>query len=219
MPANLTSASPDHTTVLSQAVAAFRTGRFLAARDRPSAAAVVEALLEAEKVAKRQRLVYPFTSLLGCWRLCFATGTRKARQRGGINLGKGFYMPKLVPAHISFNASDTSLAEGLGRGEIGNQLQSGPVQLKFTGPARYLGKKNLLAFDFTQLQIKVLNRSIYHTTIRGGEAKAATFDERSIAELPFFAFFFVTDDFIAARGRGGGLAIWIRETNELVPIT
>ncbi|MBE9256152.1 hypothetical protein IQ228_01760, partial [Dolichospermum sp. LEGE 00246] len=37
------------------------------------------------------------------------------------------------------------------------------------------------------------------------------FNEQPIAKLAFFAFFLVTEDMIAARGRGGGLALWIRE--------
>ena len=42
-----------------------------------------------------------------------------------------------------------------------------------------------------------------------GEIK--DFDGQAIAKLAFFAFFLVTEDMIAARGRGGGLALWIRE--------
>jgi len=36
------------------------------------------------------------------------------------------------------------------------------------------------------------------------------FYDQPIAKLPFFAFFLVTEDFIAARGRGGGLALGLR---------
>ena len=57
-------------------------------RERPSAKAVVNALLQAEKAAKQQRLIYPLDSLLGDWRLCF-TAPRKAHLRGGVALGKG----------------------------------------------------------------------------------------------------------------------------------
>ena len=32
-----------------------------------------------------------------------------------------------------------------------------------------------------------------------------------IAKLPFFAFFLITENLIAARGRGGGLALWIKD--------
>jgi hypothetical protein len=200
--------SPDFVTVLSQAANAYRGHK----SDRPSAELVVNALLEAEKAAKQQRVKYLFESIVGQWRLCFATGTKKVRQRGGIILGKGIYVPKFTPTYISFSASSQVSDETPSRGEIGNQIQLTPLSVKFVGPAQYLGKKNLLAFDFTQMQLSLFGYTIYNGNIRGGKTKAETFYNQSIAKQAFFAFFLVTEDFIAARGRGGGLALWIRES-------
>lgn len=180
--------------------------------DRPSATVVVDALLQAEKTTKQQRLNYKFDSLIGKWRLCFATGTRKVRQRGGIILGKGFYWPKFTPTYISF-AQTTPATDGTPvRGEISNQVQLGPVLLKLTGPAIYLGKKNLLAFDFTHIQISLFSHTIYNRPIRNNKAQTEDFDNQPIGKLPFFAFFLVTENLIAARGRGGGLALWLRDS-------
>lgn len=205
MTANLTSkATFDFVSVLSQAAAAYQ-----GQRGTPlSAEILVNALLEAEKSAKQERLTYPFESLLGKWQLCFATGTKKARERGGIVLGKGFYVPKFIKIHVSFN---TTLEQDLDRGEIGNQVEFGPVLLKLTGPVQYLGKKNLLAFDFNQMLISLFGRIVYNRPMRSGKVQTEDFYNQSIAKLPFFGFFLVTEDFIAARGRGGGLAFWIRE--------
>lgn len=188
-------------TTLAEAATAFRDEKHA----RPKAATVVSALLEAEKAAKQQRLTYPLESLCGCWRLCFVVTTQKARQRRGIVLGRGFYLPKIAKASISFSQPPEIPAE------IGNQLEIGPLLLKLTGPAQYVGKKNLLAFDFTQMQLCLLGRNIYSGNVRGGKAQAEDFYHQSIGKLPFFAFFLVTEEFIAARGRGGGLALWIRE--------
>ncbi len=193
-------ASPDFMAVLFQATAVYRGKKV----ERPSASVVVNALLQAEKTTKQQRLTYPFESLLGQWQLCFTTGTRKAKKRGGIVLGKGIYVPKLALIKISF--STTSQAS-----EIGNSVQLGSLLLKLTGPAQYLGKKNLLAFDFTQMQISLFSQIIYNGQIRGGKIKTVDFYNQSITKLPFFGFFLVTENFIAARGREGGLALWIRE--------
>jgi hypothetical protein len=198
----LSTAQPAYLTVLSEAVAAFRGE----SSNRPPADAVVNALLQAEKAAKQQRLVYPLQPLLGYWQLCFATGTRKARQRGGVLLGRGWYMPKVAKAQISFNA-----LEGSSQGKVGNEARLGPLLVKFTGPCRYLGKKNLLAFDFTHMQIALLGRTLYEGNVRGGTTQTQAFEHQPISKLPFFAFFLITQDYIAARGRGGGLAIWVRE--------
>ncbi len=115
----------DFTTILNQAAIAYKNG----SGEKPSPSILVNALLAAEKFTKQQRVDYPFESLVGEWRLCFVTGTRKVRQRGGIILGKGFYVPKFAAAYISFS---TILAENLGRGEIGNQVQLGSISLKLT---------------------------------------------------------------------------------------
>jgi hypothetical protein len=196
MTTDLTSTiTPDFLTILSQTAIAYQQGS-----KPPSADVVVNALLQAEKFGKQQRLNYPFDSVMGKWRLCFATGTKKVRKRGGIILGQGFYVPKLVKINISFSANTE---QALDKGEIGNQVQLGSILLKLTGPAKYLGKKNLLAFDFNQMQISLFTRVVYNRPIRSGKTQTIDFDN-----------FLVTEDFIAARGRGGGLAIWIKENND-----
>ncbi|MCV3212030.1 hypothetical protein OGM63_00570 [Plectonema radiosum NIES-515] len=189
-------------TLLTQSQEAYRGQKI----ERPPALSVVNALLQAEKAAKQQRLTYPFESMLGKWRLCFTTGTKKVKHRRGIKLGNGFYLPKFAPAHICFSATQNA-----DKGEITNSIQFGSLQLKLTGPAKYLGKKNLLAFEFTQMQISLFRRTIYNGEIRGGKTSSEDFDNRPLSLLPFFAFFLVTPDLIAARGRGGGLALWIRD--------
>ena len=173
---------------------------------RPTAKEVVEALLQAEKTTKQQKQVYPLELLFGQWRLCF-TAPKNAHFKSGVALGKGLYVPQIAPAQISFFPS-----QNLGEARITNSLQFGSLQLKLTGPARYLDKKNLLMFDFTQVEILLFNRAIYSGGFRGGKLKEADFYQQSVA-TPFFAFFRVTKDFIAARGRSGGLALWVKESN------
>lgn len=207
MMADLTStASPDFVATLAHAAAAFRDRK----SDRPSAKEVVNALLQAEKAAKQQRLTYPLESLLGDWRLYF-TAPHQAHLKGGIALGKGFYVPQIAPAQISFVNPASIAPQSSSQLEIGNQIQFGPLLFKLTGPAQYLGKKNLLAFDFTYMQLMLFGRAIYSGKFRSGKAQAQDFYNQPIAKLPFFAFFLVTENFISARGRGGGLALWVKE--------
>ncbi|WP_009634392.1 hypothetical protein [Synechocystis sp. PCC 7509] len=187
--------------ILDRAAASLRTKEL-----RPTAKEVVNALLQAEKTAKQQRLVYPLEALFGQWRLCF-TAPKNAHLKSGVALGKGFYVPQIAPAQIAFSPS-----QNLGEAGIANSLQFASLQLKLTGPARYVGKKNLLMFDFTQVEILLFNRAIYSGGFRGGKLKDADFYKKSVAKAPFFAFFRVTEDLIAARGRGGGLALWVKES-------
>ena len=176
------------------------------ASDRPTTDQMVTALQQAEITARQAKLVIPFDSLLGEWRLCFATGASKDKRRGGIKLGRGYYLPKFAPASIAFTrelASSTGTAT--------NRLLVAGIQLQFTGPCRYPGKKNLLIFDFTQIQLKILGSTIYQGNIRSGKNGEQDFENSSISKLPFFAFFWAGANGIAARGRGGGLALWVRD--------
>jgi hypothetical protein len=174
--------------------------------DRPTTAAMVTALQAAEITARHEKLSIPFDSLLGEWRLCFATGASKDKQRGGIKLGRGYYLPKFTPASIAFTRNGSSSI-----GTATNQLLVAGIQVQFTGPCRYPGKKNLLIFDFTQIQLRIFSSTVYQGKIRSGKAGEQDFEQLSIAKLPFFAFFWAGTNGIAARGRGGGLALWVRD--------
>jgi hypothetical protein len=194
--------SPDYLAVLTRVAMAAESGLTL-----PKGEEVVKALLEAEKANKQQKVSYEFESIAGQWRLCFVTGAKKSKKKAGIILGKGFYIPKLTFVGIYFNLTDKAKF----RGEIGNQVKIGSLSLQLSGPAQWQNKKNLLAFDFNQALVKLFNTNIYSGGIRGGKSKSEDFYHQSIAKQAFFAFFLVTDDFIAARGRGGGLALWKKE--------
>ena len=173
--------------------------------DRPTPAEMVTALQAAEITARKSKLAIPFTSLVGEWRLCFATGAKKHKQQGGIKLGKGYYLPKFAPASIAFTRDlDSSM------GSATNRLLVAGFQIQFTGPCRYPDKKNLLIFDFTQIQFKLFGSTFYQGRIRSGKSVNPDFAQLSIAKLPFFAFFWAGKNEIAARGRGGGLALWTR---------
>jgi hypothetical protein len=187
---------------------------------RYDAKSMVTALQEAETSTRREKLAIPFLDLAGEWRLCFATGAKKSSQKLGIKLGKGYYLPKFVFASISF----TPDLESSTIGTVTNQLKVGGFELKFTGPCSYPGKKNLLVFDFTQIQITILGRTVYQGNIRqkktdpieGNVPKSLAYPViSSITKMPFFAFFWASPTGIAARGRGGGLALWVRDEDLL----
>ncbi len=62
----------------------------------PAPSAVVEALLITEKTAKQTKVRPSYPQLLGTWRLGFITGTKRSRQRAGVILGAGRFLPKWV---------------------------------------------------------------------------------------------------------------------------
>ncbi|MEB3312452.1 MAG: hypothetical protein VKJ02_19670 [Snowella sp.] len=186
--------------LLQQAAQSFLHGK----GSKPPAADLVTALLDLEKQARQEKPSHQFSDLVGTWRLCFITGTKKAQNRAGIVLGSGFYLFAPIRITISFQSKTAE------QGTVNNVVQVGLVTLSVSGPAKFQPKKNLLAFDFTQIQFQILGVPIYKGYIRGGKASEEKFYENSIAKQAFFAFFAIQSDLIAARGRGGGLALWVK---------
>ncbi|BAU64370.1 hypothetical protein STA3757_17420 [Stanieria sp. NIES-3757] len=188
----------EHLSILEQAANSFLTNSNL-----PDSAAVVEALLQAENQARQRKSSASFEQLIGTWQLCFITGTKKTRQKAGIVLGAGKYIPKFIKITLTYFLSQE-------QGRVNNCVEVGGLNFSLTGPTKFLTKKNLLAFDFTQMIVKLFNFKIYQGYIRSGKSKEENFDQEKINQQAFFAYFFIQDRLIAARGRGGGLALWTR---------
>ncbi len=172
----------------------------------PAPEAVVEALLMAEKTAKQTKVRHTYSQLLGTWRLGFITGTKRSRQRAGVILGAGRFLPKWVKIHLSYSRSES----GQERGTVQNSVEIGPLQLVLTGPTQFWSKTNILAFDFTRMRVSLSGLKFYEGYIRKGQDREVRFYEQSVKEQAFFTYFLAQDFCIAARGRGGGLALWTR---------
>ena len=171
---------------------------------------VVTALLTAEKEAKKQKINYSFQQLLGTWQLCFITGTKKTRKRAGIVLGAGRYLPRLIKITITYKKDKNAESN---RGTVENCVDLKLLKLSLTGPVKFLSPQNILAFDFTRMHLELLGITLYNGYIRSGAVKEASFYTDSIKKQAFFTYFFVDKFAIAARGRGGGLALWTSVTS------
>lgn len=126
----MNTSTPDFASILTQAATS---------SVRPDPSVLVSALQQAETAAKRVKLVIPLDNLFGEWRLFFSTGTKKSHRRRGIVLGKGYYLPEFLPASIAFTRDSKSTSATTYTAT--NQAKIGGLQLKFTGPFRYPGKK------------------------------------------------------------------------------
>ena len=189
-------------SALVQAIAFLTTSTATA----PAASAVVEALLMAEKTAKQNKVGYTYPQLLGTWRLGFITGTKRTRKRAGIILGAGRFLPYWVKINLSYLPSEPNQNQGT----VENSVEFGLLKLVLTGPTQFWQKTNILAFDFTQMKVSVSGLKLYEGYIRGGEKRELNFYKQSLKEQAFFTYFLVQEQSIAARGRGGGLALWAK---------
>ncbi|MDJ0712629.1 MAG: hypothetical protein QNJ54_00210 [Prochloraceae cyanobacterium] len=198
----------DNLLVISQAAKAVVTREV----QKPSPDLVVEALLTEEKSSKKNKQKYNLDRLIGNWRLCFITGTKKTRDRAGIVLGAGRYVPNWVKITISYH-NETKLEveqeNNFEAGWVENLVEFGPLKLCVSGPIKLLSGKYILAFDFTRMTVELFGFKVYSGYIRDGQASEENFYQTSFAkQASFFVYFLVTEKFIAARGKGGGLAIW-----------
>ncbi|MDB9425402.1 hypothetical protein PN437_10925 [Microcystis aeruginosa CS-564/01] len=182
--------------------------------NRPPVSQLLEFLLATEKNHKKTKENLTFEALVGTWRLYLITGTQKAKKRAGIVLGKGRYLPSWLKITISYQRNESLEPGEFISGTVSNQIFLGPVKLFVSGPVKFFPKTRLLAFDFTRLNLTLFNRSLYSGFIRNGQVSEANFYQESIKKQAFFAYFLITETMIAARGRGGGLALWVKEVSE-----
>ncbi len=88
---------------------------------------------------------------------------------------------------------------------IKNSISFGLLNIIFTGSASLKGLRPLLPFYFDNFKINIGNFSIINKSMKKPKEK----------EMPFFSLIGISkvDNWMCARGRGGGLAIWISSYN------
>ena len=183
---------------------------------RPSSSEVVDALLATEKQARKNRPTLTYEQLIGTWQLQFITGTKRSRQKAGMVLGAGRFIPPwLVKIQIQYSSSspvkgqdDKPLSADFG--SVKNSVQLGLITLSLTGPTRFWPKTNSLAFDFTHVSLAIAGKTVYTGEAKGGAERIQNFGQQTLKDQAFFTYFLVEEDAIAARGRGGGLALWTK---------
>ena len=86
--------------------------------------------------------------------------------------------------------------------EIQNSINFGLLNITFKGRAELKGLRPLLAFYFEELRISINNFPIFNKELKKPEDK----------KIPFFSLVAIStkDNWLCARGRGGGIAIWVK---------
>jgi hypothetical protein len=190
-------------SALDQAIACLLTGD-----SAPGSDSLVTELVALEKRVRRLKERYGYEQLLGTWRLGWVTGTVKTRQQAGTVLGAGRFVPGFLKIQLAYQATDLAA----GQGTVQNSVSLGPLRLELTGPTQFWPQTNSLAFDFTRLQIRVGNVTLYGGSVRGGAKREAEFHTQTLKDQAFFSYFYVDTAALAARGRGGGLALWVKSS-------
>jgi len=129
------------------------------------------------------------------WRLIFTSGTKEVQKAmKSAGQGGGKYFP--LTAVQRWDSTIGQIENGIFLGHV--------AALTFSGPYAMKGKK--LTFDFDTLKLKLGPWTLPINL------KQKITEYTSPPKDPFFLFFYVSDDLVAARGRGGGIAFWARTT-------
>ena len=85
---------------------------------------------------------------------------------------------------------------------IKNSIRFGVISISFQGEAFLKGKRPLLLFSFNKLVVKVGNFDLFNLTLKNEDEN----------KMPFFSLIAIDEfkNWMCARGKGGGLAIWIK---------
>ena len=175
--------------------------------ENPSSGALVDALLGCEKQKAKDLESISLKSLIGTWNLRFITGTKKTRKKAGVILGTGRYIPHLIGISIRYESENPSSNQG----KVTNSVKIASIQLSLTGPIEFFPKQRILAFDFTYLKFAIAGKNIYQGYVKQGKQRESEFFSSKLKERAFFKYFSILENAIAARGKGGGLALWSRE--------
>jgi hypothetical protein len=147
-------------------------------------------LLALELAARRDGTGVEPSALLGVWRLdqVWPKGSSIPSAFSGVLL-------RGVGARLEIAAPEPG-AEVL---QLSNAVNLGALELRFRGSGRLRGRRPLLEFSFERLELRVAGRVLLQRALPLPQPR----------RLPFFAL--IGRDpagWLAARGRGGGLALW-----------
>jgi hypothetical protein len=89
---------------------------------------------------------------------------------------------------------------------LSNSIALGLLKLCFVGSAELRGRRPLLVFQFQTMQLSLAGRTVWTLSLPKPDKR----------QEPFFALIAsertsAGKHWLAARGRGGGLALWVRE--------
>ncbi len=155
-------------------------------------------LLDRERRCRRDGSGLTTADLVGCWRLerIWNKGSRQPALAAAALL-------RGLAAQLRLSA-DAAGPEG-GDLRLANSVRLGALELRFEGVGRLEGRRPLLVFSFERLLLLLGGRVLLERNL----------PQPDPLRRPFFALIAAErGGWLAARGRGGGLALWILDGTE-----
>ena len=148
-----------------------------------------------EKIANKDGSGIKFDELIGNWKFQYVW-------KQGAESIDNISSSLLQVLVASLELSNIQLENDPAKFEIKNSLKFGVLSIAFCGEAFLKGTRPLLYFSFKNLNIKVGNITVLNKSLKKTEFK----------KMPFFSLIAIDkkEEWLCARGKGGGLALWKR---------
>ena len=149
-------------------------------------------LLELEKAARKDGIIIKSPSLVGLWKFLYVwkQGSNKEDLISSSLL-------RVFSASLEIKEAESN------QFAITNSIQFGLLSIQFSGAGNLIGKQPLLAFFFDCIELKAGTNILLSRSLEIPEEK----------NRPFFGLISIEKDskWLSARGRGGGLALWVKD--------
>ena len=151
-----------------------------------------ERLISLEKIAQKNGSGINFESLIGSWRFHSVWKQKEDKEDLISSSLLRFFSAKL---ELNKNGSD--------KFAITNSIKFGLLIIQFSGIGTLRGNQPLLPFFFDSIELKANSTILISRSLEAPEEK----------KRPFFALISMGENgrWLSARGRGGGLALWLKE--------
>ena len=159
-------------------------------RDLPE----IKELKKLEQISKKEGSGVVYEELLGIWKFQYLC------KKGSDEIDNiSSFILKVLSAKLELNKRNS---EGNMNYEIRNSIDFGLLNITFIGRAKLQGSRPNLPFYFENLKVNIGNLQILSMSFQKPEDK----------KMPFFSLVGISkeDNWMCARGRGGGLAIWVK---------
>ena len=153
----------------------------------------IKEIKQLEKISQKEGSGIVYEELLGIWKFQFVW---KKGSDEIDNISSSILQVLSAKLELKKNLEDPL------NFEIKNSINFGLFNIIFLGNASLKGLRPLLPFYFEILNVNIGNFPILKKTLKKPENK----------KMPFFSLIGLSkeDNWMCARGRGGGLAIWIK---------
>ena len=157
---------------------------------------LLQDLLELEKTAPADGSGISFESLIGLWKFAFVWKKTKDRKDSLFS-----FLLRVFSATLELSVNHKN--EKSESYNLINSIQFGTLKIQFVGYGELTGAQPLLVFNFDRIELSLGSNILLSRTLTIVDKK----------NRPFFSLIAIGEKnkWLSARGRGGGLALWIKD--------